>query len=379
MRILVLIPAAISLVLGLSIGLVRLGYGVPLPDYDLLIAHGTLMVCGFFGTLICLERSAVLQHPLAYAVPILCGLGVLVQLAVPAHGSGAIFFVLAAVGLAFLYAGLPGARDTGFFVQLAGAIAWIIGTAGLYFALPNFVLIPWWMTFLVLTIAGERLELSRFRQPSRLAVGCFIVLGASYFLASVATLLTFIVDVTAEIRSTEFGDRFASEWWEVSQSTMGLSAVGMSLWLVRYDLARSALKRPGLSRFTAVCLLVGYVWLAVSGVTTLLAPTVIGGPWHDSRLHAVFLGFVLSMVFGHALIIGPGVFGVALKFHRSFYVALITLHASVALRYVSDLRADFVGRNQSGVVTVVSVGLFMLCIAFSRWLGWRTECQQKPA
>ena len=66
-----------------------------------------------------------------------------------------------------------------------------------------------------------------------------------------------------------------------------------------------------------------------------------GTPAYDAALHALLLGFVFSMVFGHAPIILPAVLRVALPYHRSFYVPLQLLHASVALRLLGDALARF--------------------------------------
>ena len=38
---------------------------------------------------------------------------------------------------------------------------------------PIYAVVPWWVGFLVLTIAGERLELSRVLRPSRRVIGLF--------------------------------------------------------------------------------------------------------------------------------------------------------------------------------------------------------------
>ena len=58
------------------------------------------------------------------------------------------------------------------------------------------------------------------------------------------------------------------------------------------------------------------------------------GPAYDASLHAVFLGFVMSMVFAHAPLIVPAVPRVPLPFRRGFYIHLALLHASLALRLV---------------------------------------------
>lgn len=50
----------VSMALGTWLGLVRLGWNLRLPSPDSLILHGPLMVCGFLGTLIGLERAVAL-------------------------------------------------------------------------------------------------------------------------------------------------------------------------------------------------------------------------------------------------------------------------------------------------------------------------------
>jgi hypothetical protein len=55
----------------------------------------------------------------------------------------------------------------------------------------------------------------------------------------------------------------------------------------------------------------GYLWLGVGGVLWRRYGAVVAGPAHDAELHALFLGFVFSMIFGHAPVIFPGVLGVA--------------------------------------------------------------------
>ena len=56
-RVPMLFVGLLSMACGAWLGLVRLGWNLPLPWQDQLIAHGPLMVCGFLGTLISLERA----------------------------------------------------------------------------------------------------------------------------------------------------------------------------------------------------------------------------------------------------------------------------------------------------------------------------------
>jgi len=71
-----LLPVAIFLLLAaLWAGLIRLGWGWPPLQPTLPMAHGPLMVCGFLGTLISLERALGLGARWAYSAPMLTGAG----------------------------------------------------------------------------------------------------------------------------------------------------------------------------------------------------------------------------------------------------------------------------------------------------------------
>ncbi len=61
------------------------------------------------------------------------------------------------------------------------------------------------------------------------------------------------------------------------------------------------------------------------------------GPLYDAVLHAVFVGFVFSMIFGHAPIIFPSVLGRPIPYRSFFYVHAALLHAALAARLVGDL------------------------------------------
>ncbi|MFN8520869.1 MAG: hypothetical protein U0667_16075 [Chloroflexota bacterium] len=58
-------------------------------------------------------------------------------------------------------------------VQAVGAVAWLLGALLLVAGRPIGAVVPWLAAFLVLTIAGERLELSRLARPSGRAVAWF--------------------------------------------------------------------------------------------------------------------------------------------------------------------------------------------------------------
>lgn len=135
--------------------------------------------------------------------------------------------------------------------------------------------------------------------------------------------------------------------------------IGLALWLLRHDVARYTLHKTGLARFIAACLLSGYVWLAAGGLLGLIFGGIAAGPRYDAILHAVFLGFVFSMIFGHAPIVLPSVLGIPLTYHPSFYVPLAMLHLSLALRVVGDLVSWWDGRQWGGLLNAVVLLLFL--------------------
>ena len=80
--------AGASLLTGLNAGLLRLGVWAPVPSTRIGDLHGPVMVLGFMGTLISLERAQALRNNLAYLAPALLGIGSLVLVAGGPEGLG---------------------------------------------------------------------------------------------------------------------------------------------------------------------------------------------------------------------------------------------------------------------------------------------------
>ena len=76
----------------------------------------------------------------------------------------------------------------------------------------------------------------------------------------------------------------------------------------------------------------------------------------------VLLGFVSSMVFGHAPIIFPAILERPIAFHPVACVPLFVLHVSVALRILADLAGNQVVRQGAGVWTAVALVLYGVVI-----------------
>src|SRR5512143_3510175 len=73
--------AMIALLTGMWAGLLRIGWTLPAPRLTFSLAHGPLMISGFLGTLIGLERAVALGRPWAYGGPVLTALAGLALIA----------------------------------------------------------------------------------------------------------------------------------------------------------------------------------------------------------------------------------------------------------------------------------------------------------
>jgi hypothetical protein len=120
----------------------------------------------------------------------------------------------------------------------------------------------------------------------------------------------------------------SSATFDAGVRVAGAGMVALALWLQRYDLARRTVRKTGLTRFIAVALLAGYAWLFVGGMLALRFGGVMAGPAYDAMLHAVFVGFVISMVFGHAPVIFPALLRVSLPY--SYLLPTLAAAAPVA-------------------------------------------------
>jgi hypothetical protein len=334
----------LSLVGGLWSGLLRLGWAGPLLHQRVPVAHGPLMVCGFLGTVISLERAVALDRTWAFLAPGLTGIGGVLTLAGVGGMVGPLFITIGSLGLIAIFGTVLSIQAAPFAMVMAGGSgAWAVGN-GLWLAgEPVHALVPWWIGFLVLTIAGERLELSRmlFHAPwtKGLFLGLIGGLGGGLLLS---------------VSAPDLGFR-----------AMGGALVAVALWLGIFDVARHTVHTQNLTRYTAVCLLTGYAWLAVGGVLAMVYGNPGAGRLYDAILHAIFVGFVFSMIFGHAPIIFPSVLGVSIPYRPRLYVPVGLLHGTLLLRTVGDLAYHESARLWGGWGNAVAIALFLGMILYS--------------
>jgi len=308
-RFIFLLLAITSLLVGLWTGLTRLGWDLTYlkPTFY----HGSIMVGGFLGTLICLEKAIPLKRNIFLLIPIFNASSILFFLM--GHFTySLIIIIIGSLGLCIIYLMYLSQQDEmPIFLMLIGAIFWCIGNVLLLFKNLYPLSFPWWMAFLLFTITAERLELSKFlpvTQMNKLVL--FALLGM------------FVIGALLHFHGT--GSYFT-----------GASLIGTSIWLMRYDVVRIALKKDGLTKFSAVALLTGYFALLLDGIFFIIFPATAFA--YDAIVHTFFIGFIFSMIFAHGPIILPGVLGSSVKpFHHVLYVPLMLLILSLLIRIMAD-------------------------------------------
>ena len=243
-----LLPAGFSLLAGLDAGLLLLEVPAPLDAAHLPEVHGPLMVLGFLGTLIALERAVALRVPAGYAAPALLGLGGLALAVGLPLSIGQVLLLDGSVALVVVLVALwRRRRDDPVVVEVLGAVLATLA-ALLWVRVDAAVVVPLLAGFVVLTIAAERVELARIHLPA----------SADHALVAVAALVA--TTATGAVLFPDPGAR-----------AFGLALLVLVGWLAPRDVARHTIHSAGLPRFSAAAMLAGYAWLAVAGIAWPIA------------------------------------------------------------------------------------------------------------
>ncbi len=344
-----LVAAAVvtTLVAAVAGGLLRAGSpgSAALAGSDALLraasAHAALMLSGFLGAVISIERAVALKRPWAFAAPLGAVAGALALLA-GAGATGAVLLVAASlvfVGVNLRLVALQRAPHT---VLLGvAALAWLAGNLLFAAGLNGTATLAAWFAFPVLTIAAERLEMTRLMRRHAVA-GPAMALLVALLLAGVAVA---VHDVA--LGSVMYGG----------------ALTGLAVWLGVYDIARRTVKARGLTRYMALCLLAGYGWLGFAGLAWV--GMAFGCPGRDIAMHALGLGFIVGMVMAHAPVILPAVARVKLLLGPWFYVPLLLLQVTLAVRL-----ADPAWRAAGALGNALALALFVATVAGSA-IAWR--------
>lgn len=338
-------PGGFALLAGLDAALMLLGLPAPIETTRLTEVHGVLLVLGFVGTVVALERAVAAQRWWAYLSPMSLGAGAVLLVTRAPRNLGGVLLLAGSALLVAVYVPLwRRTADVSVLVQVGGAVL-ATGAAMLWLGgVPVPDLLPWLSGFLILTIVGERLELARIATIGTRAEGLLTAIAAVTVAATVAALL----------------------WPTCGYPMLGAALLTTVAWLGRFDVARSTVRATGLPRYMAVCLLAGYGWLLVPGTTWLLVGQIPSGAGYDAVVHAVMLGFVLSMIMAHAPVILPAVLRRPLPYTPLMYGPVAVLHVSLLVRLVAgDARGIHWALQAGGVVNIVAILGFIVVAAIS--------------
>jgi hypothetical protein len=334
----VILPLAlITMLTGMYIGFIRIGWAFPAPLSLPIPHHGILMAGSFLGTLISVERVYTLKNRLVWLIPILM-ISSLVFILLQQNQVA--FGVLLMGSIGYLMICIQNFRT----YKLKGDALLLIGAFFQIVAFTTFILthsypisFAGWLLFFLLTIVGERLNLTRFLPVSqKAAIELYIWFG-------VLIVSSFLY---------HFGFALG----------VNLCLWGIAQWLFRNDIALINIKRDGHYQFLGAALIGAYIWLFITGSLGLIKSD---NPWlYDALLHAFFVGFVLSMVLAHAPVIFPGLLQIKQRpFHPFMYVWLIALHISLFLRIYGDLSENYELRKLGGLLNGISFVGYLLTIA----------------
>lgn len=327
----------INLIVGLLAGLSRIGW--PIDVSTAAVHHGAVMVGGFMGALISLEKALPLKKNWLLIVPLVCA-------ATPVLAVNSFH----QVGLGFLLAGSIGLlgiqswylirfpRERSNAIMVVGACCLVAGNSMLISTAFYPSALPWWIGFILFTIVGERLELSKFLPVSTLAKKLLV-----------GVLLMFIIGL-------------ALPFHNVGKYLSGVALAAVALWLLRYDTIWIGIKGDGLLKFSATALLVANTALMVEGVFLIALPD--GAFSYDTLVHVFFLGFAFTMIFAHGPIILPSVLGVVGKpYHKILYVWLGLLQASLILRVAGNTVHQMEWRRVSGALSAFTILAYFVTVA----------------
>lgn len=355
-RLVFLIPGGAAMLVGTVGAVALLGVEMPALASRWGEVHGVLMVLGFIGTLIALERAVALRRRWALLAPGLLGLGGIALMAPLDLALGGTLLVLGACILLLVYGALwrrqarpeLAVQVCGAAMAAGGALIWLGGA-------PVATAVPWLAAFIVLTIAGERAELTRIERPH---MPQRVLLASGVPVAGVLA---------------------ATLWPDAGSALLGAAALVLTGVLLFGDVALHTIRGCGHQRFAGWAMLAGYLWLAMAGAAWLVGGVAIG-PAYDAVIHAIFLGFAVSMIMAHAPMILPAVLRIALPYRSVMYGPLVLLHASLVVRLlIGDAYGHAWAVTAGGLLNVVALLAFVVTAVSSAVIASRRAPQGTAA
>ncbi|WP_416867576.1 MAG: hypothetical protein ACMVP2_09850 [Imperialibacter sp.] len=327
--------ALVGLLSGIWAGLIRIGFN--LPAVDLATLHGPLMVGGFVGTLIGVERSLLAGNGKWWLIPALSGAAVIAWLL--GFQQVAPYCLVAASALLVLLQAihLLSSRLTWVsIVQLCGALCFAAGNIRLLFNPLMPAIIPFWMGFVLCFILATRLSEN---SAKNMFMGSVIKLG----------LILFIVSLMIP---------FHLGGYYLTGAGLILIASGMFYIEIQTDQGMAW----SYKKYSFIAIMLGWFWLLTSGLGVMLWKEHIYG--YDATTHSFFVGFLFSMVFIHALAKASYLAGLGTPpFHPVLFVWLILLSGSLLLRvFATDILLLTTVKKWSGLLNAISILGFLLTL-----------------
>ncbi|MGE3725663.1 MAG: hypothetical protein AB7I41_08940 [Candidatus Sericytochromatia bacterium] len=342
------------LLLGSYAGLHRLG--LPLPGAWAGF-HGPLMVCGFLGTLIGLERAVHLGSRWALLVPLSAFLGALSLLA--GHAAWALglwlwlFSAIMHLGV-FLKGHFP-LKLPEDLLSVCGLLCWLIS---LFFWLEGHPLREISVALLffpLLTILAERWP----GATAKLKMGGGITLGCGLGLS--ALLLFLLPNPDLPLRLS------------------GVCLMGAGLFLswqerpLKTTLSAGQKREQGWELYLERVMVMSYGWLSLSGLLfLLLGEQGLREPFYDLLIHGLSLGFILGVIFSHFYKVLKALLGADLPFYQSYYLPWGLLQAGLLLRAYGKVGEHPQLWQIGGSLNVLALLLFLGLVARALQRGLAT-------
>ena len=361
-RMALLVGAGLAALLGLVAALIRADLIHPSGRVPLADLHGGLMVYGFLGAAIGLERAVAYRSGgsgkpawgfLAPALGLLGSLLCLLSLLASSCGAapawvkveliGGIPWTLSMLVLTAIYSAIwrrqPSAEVI---IQVLGSLVGLVGAAGWVAGLDAAVLAPTWLFFLVLTIVGERVELAR-------AVFSDVRLESGILGLSLLAVLMLPVQAMAP---------------SVGYPLLGLSLGLLLLVMASHDVAKGTFRHGGLPGFMGTCMLSAYAWGLLAALIWMVAPLDSSTYWGDMALHALAVGFIMTMVIAHVCMIVPSVIRRPLPFHPLLWGAWALMQVGLLIRLLGAIRLYTPLWKAGNLLNVLGILSMMLTVVY---------------
>ncbi|HET9643817.1 MAG TPA: hypothetical protein VFP68_10790 [Burkholderiaceae bacterium] len=339
--------AVVNLVLGIAGGLAR--FGAPGPRGPALALHGLLLVSGFFGTLVALERFIAVGRTAWLLAPVASAVGGLMAWSGAPVQAALIAWLVAGFALmsGCVFEAARGSMRLPLLLRILGAACWSVGNLlWLQGALAHLAL-PGWLAFLVLTIVSERedvLSSLRTRPLAAVAFGAAIVLlPLSMLVAGLEATLGLPIPAPSEVPALiQWTGCLLLALVLLSGKTPQPRDGGWAGWESRATRAADA-------------------WLLVAsllGLSRHWLPFAAGGPaWH-----ALLLGFAFSTLFAHVPRLLMSMSKEPLRYTAWFAFPLVLLSASLALRVTAAGFQHPLALLTAGVGHAIAIAAYALLI-----------------